>query len=583
MAQKEDNSVLQFFWCYIRPYKWYYLAMLSAPIFNSFYPFLYNYAIKLFLDAMAMPEGITYTSVMFPIVLFLSVQVFSDITWRLSSIAEWKSEPYVRRAIFLNSYDYVQHLSYAFFQNNLTGSISSKIKGLLDGYDRFWSEMHHGLFAKLMRCCVNLCVLFSVSFNLGLFIFAWSALYAPIMYRLSRQLNHLSFAETECRHDMMGAISDKLSNIASLLSFAGQKSEKESLDKKICEEFIPRQVSVYKYNFKIQIIGGIFYWALFLFLVFYMIHLRIIGAISIGDFAFVFGIALVVTDDIWTATVSLQDFSRAMGDLKSSLSIIKELQNIDPPSFKPLKVTAAKIEFESVKFGYNSHEQTLKDFNLLIHPGEKIGLVGHSGAGKTSLVNLLLRYFSCDEGRILIDDQETNKCSQSSVRQQIALIPQDTMLFHRSLLENIRYGRPEASDEEVFEASRQAHLHEYIIQLKDQYNTLVGERGVKLSGGQRQRIAIARAILKDAPILVLDEATSALDSHTEQLIQQALNVLIEDKKKTVIAIAHRLSTLKHMDRVIVLDKGEVVEQGSHNKLISTPGSLYKKLWELQEI
>lgn len=214
---------------------------------------------------------------------------------------------------------------------------------------------------------------------------------------------------------------------------------------------------------------------------------------------------------------------------------------------------------------------------------EKIGLIGYSGAGKSSLVNLLLRYFKTTSGEILIDDQNINYVTQDSLRENIAVIPQDTMLFHRSLLENIRYGRLSATEEEVIEASKAAHIHEFIIRLPDQYQTYVGERGVKLSGGQRQRISIARAILKNAPILILDEATSSLDSHTEKLIQDSLNLLIESQGKTVIAIAHRLSTLKHMDRVIVMDKGKIIEEGTHNQLLHNHKGLYKKLWEFQAI
>lgn len=575
--------MLSFFWSHIKPYKWYYLIMLLAPIINSFYPFAYNYAIKLFLDGMTSTEGLTYQNLLFPIILFLGAQVVLDVTWRVSNIAEWLSEPYVRRSILLNSYDYVQHHAYTFFQNNFTGSISSKLKGILDGYDRFWSEMHHGLLAKLLKCTVNLCALCLVNPNLGVFVFLWSAAYVPIMYRLSLKLNRLSFAETESRHALIGQVSDKITNIASLFSFSAWKREKESLDQQISEDFIPKQISVYKCNFKIQVIGGILCWIMFVFLLFYMIHLRMIGLISVGEFAFVFGIALVVTDDIWHATVSLQDFSRAMGDWKSALSILSIEQNRDPKGALPLQVRQGKIEFRQVNFGYDPKTPTLSNLNLLIKPGEKIGLVGHSGAGKTSLINLLLRYFESDAGRILIDDQDIAVHTQDSLRENIAIIPQDTMLFHRTLMENIRFGRPNARDAEVIEASKKAHLHEYIMQLPEQYAALVGERGLKLSGGQRQRVAIARAILKDAPILILDEATSALDSHTEKLIQEALNVLIEDKRKTVIAIAHRLSTLKHMHRVIVLDQGVIVEEGSHSQLISKEHSLYKKLWELQEI
>lgn len=207
----------------------------------------------------------------------------------------------------------------------------------------------------------------------------------------------------------------------------------------------------------------------------------------------------------------------------------------------------------------------------------------HSGAGKSSLINLLLRYFNYQQGQILIDGQNIQHVTQDSLRKQIAVIPQDISLFYRTLMENIRYGNPDATDEEVIEASKKAHIHDFIISLSEQYGNYVGERGIKLSAGQRQRVAIARAILKDSPILVLDEASSSLDSKTEKLIQNGLHCFIANKRRTVIAIAHRLSTLKYMDRIIVLNYGKIVEQDTHERLIHQPDSLYKKLWELQEI
>lgn len=579
-----NKTILAFFWQHIKPYKWLYLIMLMAPVISSFYPFAYNYAIKLFLDVMATQSPLTYQAILFPIILFIAAQFTLDFVWRISNIAEWKAEPYVRRSILLKSYDYVQHHSYLFFQDNFTGTMSSKLKGLLDGYDKFWAEMHHGLMSKILKSIVNLCALSIVSFNLGIFVFIWAAVYVPIMYTLSLRLNKLSFEETESRHALVGQISDKITNIISLFSFASRKRELKSLDNQISHDFIPKQVRVYKYDFKIQIIGGFLYLIMFGFILFYMIHLRMIGLISIGDFAFVFGIALVVADDIWHATISLQEFSRAMGDLKSSLSILNSPhENVDQKNAYPLILNNPKIEFKNVSFGYDDKDSVFKDLNLIVNPGEKVGLVGHSGAGKSSLINLLLRYFKNNKGKILINDQNINDVTQDSLRENIAIIPQDTLLFHRTLLENIRYGKPSATDDEVIEASKRAHLHEFIIKLPEQYHSFVGERGIKLSGGQRQRVAIARAILKDAPILILDEATSSLDSHTEQFIQDSLNFLIEDKRKTVIAIAHRLSTLKHMDRIIVLDKGIIIEEGNHNKLIHNKNSLYKKLWELQEI
>lgn len=577
------TAIIPFFWSHIKPYKWYYLVMLSAPLITSFYPFAYNYAIKLFLDIMAQPGELTYNQIMFPIGLFVMAQIIMEVMWRVSAIAEWKSEPYVRRTILLDSYDYVQNHPYSFFQDNFTGTLSSKLKGILDGYDKFWAEMHHGVLLKLIIIFVSFFALALINLKIGLFMFLWTIIYMPIMYKLSLRVNACSFEETESRHSLIGQISDKLSNIISLLSFASRKRELHSLDEQVSGDFLPKQIRTYKTSFIFQIVGGILYLIMFTFLLFYMIHLRMTDQVTIGDFAFVFGIFQVVAEHIWHATVSLKDFSRAMGDLKSALSILNISHlNIDSPTAVPLVVTKAQIDFKNVNFGYTEDELTLANLNLLIKPGEKIGIVGHSGAGKTSLVHLLMRYFNCKAGNIFIDNQNIKDITQDSLREQIAVIPQDTLLFHRSLMENIRYGNPIASDEQVIEASKIAHLHDFIDQLSEGYETYVGERGLKLSGGQRQRIAIARAILKDAPILILDEATSALDSQTEKFIQEALNVLIDDKKKTVIAIAHRLSTLKHMDRIIVLDKGTIVEEGTHNQLIQKD-SLYKKLWKLQEI
>ena len=558
--------------------------MLLAPVFTSFYPFIYNYSVKLFLDIMVVSGDVDFNSIIYPAFLFISLQLLTEIVWRISGIAEWKAEPYVRRSIILESYNYVQHHSYKFFQDNFTGNISSKLKGILDGYDKFWAEMHHGLLVKLLRIVVNILVLIVVNLYLGLFMFFWGAIYLPIMYKLSKNLNALTFHETESRHSIIGLVSDKITNITTLLAYASRNLELNRLKNKINIDFIPKQIKVYRYNFILQMVGGALYLIMFTFILFYMIHLRKTNLVTIGDFAFVFGIVIAISEDIWLATLSLQDFSRAMGDLRSSLTILHvPQQNLDCKDAKKLLVINPSINFENVSFSYNEGKTIFNGLSLSIKSGEKIGIVGHSGSGKSSLINLILRYFNTEHGVIKIDDQRIDTVFQDSLRENIALIPQDTMLFHRTIMENIRYGKQNATDEEVIEASKKAHIHEHIMSLPEQYLSYVGERGIKLSGGQRQRISIARAILKNSPILILDEATSSLDSLTEKLIQQSLNFFIEDNAKTVIAIAHRLSTLKHMDRIIVLDKGKIVEQGTHEELISNRNSLYKNLWDQQEI
>lgn len=285
-------------------------------------------------------------------------------------------------------------------------------------------------------------------------------------------------------------------------------------------------------------------------------------------------------DRIWSLGRNMRNLYQAFSDATEMLNIIEQPLDIqDAPDAKPLIVKEGAIRFDRVDFAYHDGQDVLADCSLSIAPHEKVAVVGPSGAGKSTITKLLLRLYDVTGGAITIDSQDIAKTTQESVRHAIAFVPQDPSLFHRSLRDNIRYGRPDATDEEVREAARQAHCLEFLERYPEGFDTLVGERGVKLSGGERQRIAIARAILKDAPILVLDEATSSLDSESEALIQDALKKLMEGK--TVIAIAHRLSTIMHMDRIIVMESGNIVLSGTHEELLAKESNLYKKLWEIQ--
>lgn len=534
--------------------------MLIAPIITAFYAFVYNYSIRLIIDAMIQKTAFGYSAVLFPIVLFFFIQFAIDAAWRISDIAEWRAVPKVKQSILSNSLNYVQHHSYIFFQTHLTGTITTKINALLLGYEKFWQEVHRGLFSKILKILVNLTSLVFINVYVGLFMACWSMLYVFVMSFYAKHLKHLAFLEAQSKYTLGGLISDNLTNITSLFSFSTRDKELKKFNKQITQDFVPRQIEYLKYNFKTSIMINGFYAVMFIFILFYMIHLKQIGLITVGGFAFVFGTVLMISEDIWRITLSIQWFTKAMGDLKSALSILQiPHENLDKKNAKPLIVKNPSIEFKNVRFAYDD-KLLFQELNLDINAGEKIGLIGKSGAGKTTLIYLLLRYLQPQSGEILIDGQNIADVTQNSVRTNISIIPQETILFHRTIMENIKYGNFDVTDEDVIKAAQKAHIHEYIMALKDGYETQVGERGAKLSGGQKQRIAIARAFLKNAPILILDEATSGLDKETQELVRKSLREFMNDKKKTVIAIAHDVENLQSLDRIVILEKGKITEK-----------------------
>lgn len=577
------RSIYSFLWAMIKPYKWLYAGMLTAPILSAFYDVANNYALKLIVDAFSEDKVQSYSSLWLPIAIFVGAQIFIDLIWRATDVAEWRSEPYVRQRILSEVYSYVQHHPYPFFQNTPAGTVTSRIKGILDGYDNFWAAMHHDFTPRIASTVVLTATLSLINIKICIFVSLWAILFFFIMYHFSKTLDRLSCENANDRHAVLGLISDNISNIFTIFSFAARKHELNYLNKKIEDGFIPSNIALYKYSFFSNIVAGILYWVMLVSLFLFMIHLRLSNQVSNGDIVFVIGVTLKMSWELWQLIQRMQNLMKNIGDFKSSFSIMQIAHDErDELGKDKLVIKNPGIKFEDVSFSYGVHRPVFSRLTLSIKANEKVGLVGVSGAGKSSMVSLLLKYFHPSAGRILIDGHDIAHCSSDSVRKSIAVIPQDIMLFHRTIRENILYGRLSASNNEIEMAARMANIHDDIMKLPDGYESMVGERGVKLSGGQRQRIAIARAILKSAPILILDEATSSLDTKTEQLIQSSLNNILYGDTMTVIAIAHRLSTLKHMDRIIVLEHGQIIEEGTHEELI-TNGRLYNKLWEMQQI
>jgi ATP-binding cassette subfamily B protein len=557
--------------------------MLLGPLAIGVYEFGTRYALKIVVDAFESSQ-VNSSKIRYAIILFIAANVIFEACWRIANLAEWKSQPFIRRNIILAAYDHIQRYSYGFFQETFVGMITSKIKGMVDGYDNVWNQISSlgGLINSICLVVVLVTATAIVNIKVCMLISVWSIAYLAFMYKVSGKLEQYAHAQTESMHKAFGWIADNLANIFALMSFATRARELRRIDDHLSGDLIPKQQRMYKYTFKTELMGGALH-VLMLSLTFvWMVRLRTRGEVTTGDLMFVITTLNTVSWTLYYLMLSLRDLITRTGDLKSAFAVLTVQQDpIDPPNAGELRVTSPCIRFENIEFSYDD-QPVIKDLTLHIKSGEKIGIVGLSGAGKSTLVSVLLKYFPLSHGRIIIDSQNIANVTSDSLRHQVSLIPQDITLFHRSIMENIRYGRLDATDADVVKAARKANIHEFIAALPQGYDTEVGERGVKLSGGQRQRIAIARAILKNAPILILDEATSSLDVQTERLIQESIDDLLKNKKVTVIAIAHRLATLKHMDRIVVLGGGKVVEEGKHAQLIKR-SKVYKKLWEMQQI
>jgi ATP-binding cassette subfamily B multidrug efflux pump len=478
---------------------------------------------------------------------------------------------------------HVVRQSWAFFQNDFAGRISNRVMQTAPSVRSTLTATISAVWYILVYGVSAIALTASAERWLALPILLWFAAYAALLYFLVPRMRERSKVSSLARSELTGRIVDSYTNILTVKLFARSREEDQYV-----RDAVDRHVDLFTASQRLLTVFGVTLDILNALLIAGSGALALLlwrfGKIEVGAIAMVLPLTLQLTNMSRQIAMRITEIFEDIGVVQEGmLSIAQPLQLPDPAHAKPLMVSTGRIEFKNVNFGYGRETGVLKNFNLTIEPGEKVGLVGRSGAGKSTVVNLLLRFFDLESGAILIDGEDISNLTQESLRTQISVVTQDTSLLHRSIRANIRYGRPEASDAEIERAARLAHAHEFIPELVDWhgrrgYEAHVGERGIKLSGGQRQRIAIARVILKDAPILVFDEATSALDSEVESAIQSSLGTLMEGK--TAIAIAHRLSTIAQMDRLVVLDHGRIIEQGSHRDLIAQNGH-YAALWRRQ--
>ncbi len=568
------NTPIRFLWYVTKPEKrWMIFAVLlviiAALLDQSSY-----FALKLIIDAVetgnkefALMIGLSY-----PFLIFLI-----QLLYRSSGYMGMKWSTTMKKKAYLTLVPYVNDHSHTYFSNRFAGSVLKKVGHIIDSMEELIQD---GLWTHL-NTAVSLLV---TMFFLATVDFLATALFISLIFTLlginkflAKEKRIRSFQAAEATTKLNGYIVDVFTNIAAARQYSRKLFEFKLLEHNAEQDRVYHHRTWF-YTEKMLFLNSI---VLFVFvsLIFWVALNRwSLGEIGTGDFILVVSLIFSLSGTLVLIGRAFNTTAKAIGYAQEGLDdLLLPHDVVNSPNAKKLKVKEADVTWKEVTFEFGRNK-VFDTFNLTVPAGQRVGLVGPSGAGKTTFVSLLLRQHDIDSGVIEIDGQDISKVTQDSLREQIAVVPQEPLLFHRSIRENIAYGKPDATDEEIIAVAKKAQAHDFIKSLPETYHTLVGERGVKLSGGQKQRVAIARAMLKDAPILVLDEATSALDSESEVAIQQALHKLMTGK--TVVAIAHRLSTLREMDRIIVLEGGKIVEDGSHDALVNY-GGVYARLWKHQ--
>lgn len=580
-------QTLSSFWRFTRPDKWFFvagtvMAGIAVVVNEILPPYIIAQAFNKIQALQTSGAPLTLPSLMGYVWAYIGFVLLAIVLWRAQVVFVWVYEIRSMKRIMDYLFNHLQQQDSTFHENRFGGALVSQVNKFVGAYERIADEFTWSITTGVVAFIASLVVLFVAAPWYAFTLLVVSVIYmAIVLWRMKRQFPYdRRLASSESQRT--AKLADMITNVSTVRAFAGEKHENQLFGKQTTETnlFYKQLLTKHLVNDTISHTGTAFI----------SILAFVAGVVAITEFSAPAGtLFLAVTYTValsrrlWEFSRVMRNLNRAFGDAYDMTEIMRIKPAVkDPINPDRANIKHGQISFRDVGFRYKEgqaeHDTLFRHLSLDIAPGEKVGLVGPSGGGKTTITKLILRFMDIQEGEILIDGQNIADIAQQDLRSHIAYVSQEPLLFHRSLEENIRYGKLDATDEEVRKAAKMAHADEFVKRMPEGYQTLVGERGVKLSGGQRQRVAIARAMIKDAPILILDEATSALDSESERLIQDALWKLMEGR--TAIAIAHRLSTIQKMDRIVVLDQGKIVEQGSHKELIKQKG-LYAELWNHQ--